>query len=246
MDKEDRMKNPTVAKLMSRPVVALSPRDTIHAAAARLSQHRISGAPVVDNGKLVGVVTEADLMMAGLPPATIDKSRSPTMTLLGLFLRGKVAPTDENAMVETVMTKDVVTVAPNASIWDAASTMRRRGVKRLPVVDEDDRVVGVVSRADLVAALARTDDELRDDIRDAISIFDPSSVKDVVIDIDRGRATLTGATDRESTKRLALHLAARVPGIVEVVDRLEFEFDDNKEIPRPKDPWAVGSLVKHG
>lgn len=234
----------SVADVMTHESVSLSPSDTLHEAAALLAQNNISGAPVVENGTVVGIVSEADLMRAAIPPAKVDKPRSSTMTLLGLLLRGQVARPSEDATISSVMTEDVITVAPTASIWDAASTMARRGVKRLPVVDKEGKLVGIVSRADLVGAMARTDDELREDVREAISIAGEDSVKGVEVEVQRGRATLTGATDRKTTKEIALKLAAQVPGILEVVDRLEFESDDTREIPRQKDPWAVGPLVK--
>lgn len=234
-----------VADVMTHETVSLSPTDTVHEAASRLAQHDISGAPVVENGKVIGIVSEADLMRAAIPPAKVDKPRSSTMTLLGLFLRGQGTEPSDDATVASIMTEDVVTVLPSASIWDAASTMEKRGVKRLPVIDKDGELVGIVSRADLVGAMARTDDELRKDVLEAIAIAGDESVKDVEVEVDTGTATLRGATDRKSTIDVVLKLAAQVPGILEVVDRLEFESDDTGEIPRrQKDPWAIGPLVK--
>jgi CBS domain-containing protein len=238
------MKKRTVADIMTRETVTLSPTDTVHEAAARLAQHRISGAPVVDQGELVGILSEADLMHAAIPPASIEKTRSTTMAVLGLFLRGQATVPGEDATVGSVMTDDVVTIGPTTSIWDAAAVMERRRLKRLPVVDDEGDLIGIISRADLVAAMARTDEELREDVLDAISIAGEESVKDVDVEINQGSATLTGTADRKTTKDLALKLAAQVPGILEVVDRLAFEADDTKEIPRQKDPWAVGPLVK--
>lgn len=234
----------SVADVMTTETVALSPSDTLHEAAMLLAQRNISGAPVVQDGAVVGIVSEADLMRAAIPPAKVDKPRSSTMTLLGLFLRGQVSQPSDDATIASVMTDDVVTVTPTASIWEAASTMESRDVKRLPVVDKTGALVGIVSRADLVGAMARTDEELRADVREAMSIAGEESVAGVEIEVERGTATLTGATDRKSTKSIALKLASQVPGILEVVDRLEFESDDSGEIPRQKDPWAIGPLVK--
>lgn len=234
----------SVVEVMTDKPIALSPNDTLHEAAALLAEHHISGAPVVDNGSVVGIVSEADLMRAAIAPAKVDRPRSSTMTLLGLLLRGQVNQPSHDARVASVMTDDVVTVAPSATIWDAASMMEQRGVKRLPVVDKDGQLAGIVSRGDLVGAMARTDEELRDDVREAMSIAGEESVSGVEVEVERGTATLTGATDRKSTKSIALKLAAQVPGILEVVDRLDFHSDDSEDIPRQKDPWAVGPLVK--
>ena len=229
----------TVADVMTHEAVVLSPTDTIHDAAARLGQHGISGAPVVENGRVIGVLSEADLMRAAIPPAKVDRPRSSTMALLGLFLRGQGIQPSDDATVASVMTEDVITVPPTASIWDAASTMQKRDVKRLPVIDKEGDLVGIVSRADLVGSMARTDDELRKDILDAITVTGEDSVKDVEVEVDTGRATLRGTTDRKTTKAIALKLASQVPGIVEVEDRLEFDRDDTRAIPRRRDPNLV-------
>lgn len=229
----------TVADVMTHETVALSPTNTIHEAAGRLGQHNISGAPVVENGKVIGIVSEADLMRAAIPPAKVDKPRSSTMALLGLFLRGQGIQPSDDATVASIMTEDVVTVPPTASIWDAASTMEDQDVKRLPVIDKDGALVGIVSRADLVASMARTDAELREDVLEAIAVAGEETVKDVEVEVDRGRATLHGVADRKTTKSLALKLAAQVPGIVEVQDRLGFERDETKNFPGRKDPNLV-------
>lgn len=224
---------------MTHETVALSPTDTIHEAAARLAQHNISGAPVVENGRVIGVVSEADLIRAAIPPAKVDKPRSSTMALLGLFLRGQGIQPSDDATVASVMTEDVVAAPPTASIWDAASTMQKRDVKRLPVIDREGALVGIVSRADLVGSMARTDDELREDVLEAIAVTGEESVKEIEVEVDSGRATLRGTAGRKTTKTIALTLAAQVPGIVEVKDRLEFDWDDTKAIPRHKDPNLV-------
>lgn len=238
------MRKGTVAAVMTREPVTVSPTETIHAAAARLAEYRISGAPVVDEGKLVGIVSEADLVRAAFPAAAIDRPRSPARTILGLFLRGRAAGLPEDATVASVMTEDVVITAPAASLSEAAAVMDHRGLKRLPVVDYGGHLVGIVSRADLVAAIARTDEELRDDVLGAIARAGEESVEDVEVQVRQGTATLSGTADRRSTKDLALKLAARVPGVLEMVDRVDFESDDTNDIPRQKDPWAIGPLVK--
>ena len=234
----------TVAGVMTRDPVTVSPGEQIHTAAGRLARYEISGAPVVDEGRLVGVVSEADLVGAAFPPAAIERPGSPAATVLGLFLRGRAAGLPEDATVASVMTEDVVSTAPSASLLEAAAVMQRRGLKRLPVVDYAGHLVGIVSRSDLVAAIARTEEELLDDVLDAIALAGEESVEDVEVEIRQGTATLSGTADRRSTKDVALKLAARVPGVLEVVDRLDFESDDTKDVPRQKDPWAIGPLVK--
>lgn len=234
----------SVAAAMTRDPVTIAPDETIHAAAGKLARYEISGAPVVDRGRLVGVVSEADLLREAFPPAAINKPGSAPRTLLGVFLRGRAPGLPDEATVASVMTENVVTIVPSASLSEAAATMNRRGFKRLPVVDYADHLVGIISRADLVAAIARTDEELHDDVLEAIALAGEESVDDVEVHVRQGTATLSGTVDRRSTKDVALKLAARVPGVLEVVDRLDFESDDTRGVPRQKDPWAIGPLVK--
>ena len=237
------MKIKKVEAIMTSLVVKLYPEDTIHEAAMRLAQNDISGAPVVSAGKVVGIVSEADLMRAAIPPAKVDRGHS-TMSLLGSLLRGQVQQPLADSKVRSVMSEFVVTVAPSASIWEAAQVMDRHGVKRLPVTDEDGTLLGIISRADLVAVMARSDDELRKDVLSAIATLGDDPTKGIRVQVENGVAALRGRADRKTTRDLTVKLAANVPGIIEVLDRLEFEWDDTKTAPRLKDPWAVGPLVK--
>jgi CBS domain-containing protein len=152
------MNDVKVADVMTHLVVTLRPQDTIEEAARRLLYNRISGAPVVEGGRLVGVVSEADLMRAYAPPArsgTPFIATEPLMLLLeGTSLR---SPRDET--VGGVMTVAAISVSPAATVWEAASLVDRHGVRRLPVVDDDGFVVGVLARSDLVRAMTRYDRE---------------------------------------------------------------------------------------
>lgn len=234
----------TVADVMTTDPVTVTTDDTIHAAAARLADYRISGAPVVDEGKLVGIITEADLIRAAFPPATIDRGGS-LRSLLAQLLRGRVAHLAEDATVESVMTDRVKTVGPRTTVSDAAATMDGTGLRRLPVIDEEGNLIGIVSRADLVATIARTDEELRADVLDALMLAGEESVEEINAEVHAGVVTLRGTADRKTTKQVALNLAAEVPGVIDVIDRLEFRSDDTIDLPRQKDPWANGPLVKH-
>lgn len=133
-----------VRDVMTNLVVTVRPEDLVEQVAKRLVSNRISGAPVVEGGRLVGIVTEVDLVKAywasgrrvTLMPSPSRQPR-PTST------------------VGDVMTKSVVSIKPQASISEAASLIDRYGVRRLPVVDEAGFVIGVVARADLVRCMAQ-------------------------------------------------------------------------------------------
>ena len=147
------MKEIEVQDVMTTEVVIVSPEDSIQEAARRLAGNRISGMPVVTGRLVVGIVSESDLIAALTPLAERERG----MTLLD-FVMWTREPTDrshEPAVVDDVMSKVVATIAPTATMWEAAAAMHRRGVKRLPVTDNEGRLIGIVSRADLVRAIAQ-------------------------------------------------------------------------------------------
>jgi CBS domain-containing protein len=127
------------------------------------------------------------------------------------------------------MSAPAVTVQPGTSLTGAAKVMDDERVKRLPVVDERDRLLGIVSRADLLRVFARPDPEIAGDVVDEVLgrtlWVDPGRVQVTVRD---GVVTLDGQADRRSTADLAVKLTQGVPGVVEVVDRLGFDFDDRE------------------
>ena len=92
---------------------------------------------------------------------------------------------------------------------------------------------------------ARTDEELRTAVLNALALAGEENVENVTVYVEDGTVTLRGTADRKTTKQVALRLAADVLGVVDVIDRLDYEFDDTTEIPRQKDPWAIGPLVKY-
>lgn len=154
------MNEVTVKDVMTHLVVTLRPSDTITDAAKRLLSNWISGAPVVDGGQLVGIVSEADLMKAFTPPPRRGVSVAP-YPLMFLLLRGTPRHEARYSSVSDVMTKNVVTIKPNDSIWEAASLIDRYGVRRLPVIEDEGYVVGIVTRSDLVRCMARSHEERR-------------------------------------------------------------------------------------
>ena len=147
-----------VKDVMTNLVVTVRPQDTIQEAARQLLNNRISGAPVVEQGRLVGVISEADLVAAYAPPA---RSGSYFVATDSMFsLRGTGGGGKHRTRVADVMTKDVVSISRDTSVWKAVSLIDRRSVRRLPVVDSDGYVVGVLARSDLVRAMARSDEDV--------------------------------------------------------------------------------------
>lgn len=224
-----------VEEVMTNLVVTLRPEESVHEAAQRLTQNQISGAPVVEAGKVVGMISEADLVHAVLPPKKVDRGLS---VLDMLYVMGTAKPHGHNhgLTVGEVMATYVIGISPQDSVWTAADRMERRGVKRLPVIDDEGYLMGIISRADVVKAVARNDADLADDVRDAIGVLGEETIDDLDVEVEEGVATISGMADRRSTHDLAIKLAARIPGVLEVVDELEFRFrDELGSIPSRED-----------
>ena len=149
-----------VKDVMTRLVVTLRSQDTIDHAARQLLSNRISGAPVVEAGRLIGVLSESDLVKAF---TTVRRNGVPATPypLIFLLLRGAPHHEASYSSVADVMTKNVVTIGPGDSIWEAASRIDRYGIRRLPVVDGDEFLIGIVARSDLVRYMARSFEKKR-------------------------------------------------------------------------------------
>lgn len=246
------MNKQRVRDVMTNLVVMVYPEDPIQEAASRLVRNGISGAPVVKDGKVLGVISEVDIARALVGPAHVDRGLQ-TADVLSLILRTVPASHKHTRTAADVMSSPVITIGPDESLFKAAQLLDRRGIKRLPVVDDEGYLVGILSRGDLVRAMTRSDADIGSDVVEAIAILGEENFEDLCIDVDGGVVTLSGIADRWSTRNIAVDIASRVPGVSEVVDRLDFARDDShlKPVPNPsgsdgldRDPWAVGALFK--
>lgn len=140
--------------IMTAPVISAAPDTPVRKIAALLLEHRISAVPVVEDGAVVGIVSEGDLLHRHeIGTDGADRARSWWLRLLGSdpSIEGYVRSHARYA--RDVMTREVVSVAPDAPIAEIASLLEAHGVKRVPVL-RDGRLVGIVSRANLIQALA--------------------------------------------------------------------------------------------
>ncbi len=226
-----------VAEVMTRGVISIAPTDSMRKAAQLMLQYDMSGFPVTDRGRLVGIVTEGDFLRR----AEIGAERTRTRWIELLTDPGQLAEDYAHAhgrKVGEVMTREVVTVAEDASLEDVVRLMERHRVKRLPVV-RGDAMVGIVSRANLLhafvvaspsAANAPVSDAA---IRDALMAtldkepWAPQGAVNVVV--ENGIVDFDGII-RDERQRVALRIAAEnLPGVKAVRDhRLKL------------DPGAVG------
>jgi CBS-domain-containing membrane protein len=215
-----------VATVMTTDVVTVGPGTVYKEVVERLRDHRVSAVPVVDaERRVIGVVSEADLLLKEERP---DRPRGGPL----------VHPHGDAARAEArnaaaLMTSPAVTVGPEATLTEAARLMHRRHVKRLPVVDAEGRLVGIVSRADLIQVFLRSDDsiatEVREDVlRHALAV-DPETV---TIGVEDGVVRLHGQVETKSLTSMAARLVRAVEGVVAVENRLSWKLDDTAfEVP---------------
>ncbi len=186
-----------------------------------LTQHRISGVPVLKMGREVaGMVTETDLLAA-----EDEKSRRARMasSVDGRRLHHKRPHVSLTA--GTLMTAPAITIGPDATIPAAARLMNTHHIRRLPVVDKDGKLVGIVSRRDLLSVFLRPDADITHDVRqvlDEIPVADPN---DVIVAVHHGVVTLTGTVPADGHHHdllpLTLHMIWDIDGVVDVVNHLD-------------------------
>src|SRR6187401_1163667 len=215
----------TVRDVMSRSVVSVHRRTPLREVAQALIDNRVSGVPVVDvDGAVVGVVSEADLLVKQQGAGAIR--HRPLTRLFGESRESRAQILKVGALnADEAMTAPAITITSDRSIHEAAAIMTAKHVNRLPVVDEG-RLVGIVSRADLVRAYVRSDDELAATIRQEVLLkilwLDPELFTVVVKD---GVASISGRVERRSTAEMVERSVRMVPGVVEVRAAVSWSMD---------------------
>ena len=201
---------------------------------ARLARHQISAVPVVNHDQWVlGVVSEADLLLKEeLPEPDRDVPRRWTKRA-----RQDRAKTTAS-VARDLMTVAVVSIAPEATVAEAARRMRTAGVKRLPVVERGGRLVGIVSRGDLLKVFDRSDADIRREIIEDVIVgefmLDPSRF---FLHVDDGVVALQGRVERRSLLPYLVRAVQGVEGVVRVEDRLAYDLDDRDADRLMAYPW---------
>lgn len=200
-----------VRELMTAEVVSVKPDASLREAAAKLVQHRVSGVPVLGrNGEVVGILSEADVIAR----ASGGTSQGGPLSWL---IDPEIADRKMSAkVVHDAMSTPALTIAPTRPVHEAARKMITEGVNRLPVV-EDGRLVGILTRADIVRAFTRDDTELACEIRDDILRrtfwVEPGCV---TVTVDDGFVRLVGEVETEADTEMLPIFVSRVPGVVGV------------------------------
>lgn len=151
-----------VKDVMNPDVVFCKPDDTVREAAKVLKENNVSGIPVLEDGRLAGIVSEGDLLeLLVIPekgglwlPSPFEVIEVPIREILSWEETKKMLSDVGSTKVEEIMTKDVHTISSEASVEEASELMVRRRINRLPVM-ENNRVVGIITRGDIIKGLAK-------------------------------------------------------------------------------------------
>ncbi len=230
-----------VKDVMSASVLTVSPETSLRDVAVMLIEHRFSGIPVVDaDGAVVGVVSEADILLKEREPA-----EEPDDSLMGrlMHLGHGEEPADPKLAARTAgeaMTSPAVVTRPEALVSQAAALMLDSRVNRLPVVDdgkvsgpiEGGKLVGIVTRADLVRAFARPDEEISTEMEELVKYQTGLwnlTAGALTCAVKSGEVTLGGEVDVAYQAEFLVDRAARTPGVVAVTSNLTWRFEENEE-----------------
>jgi len=206
--------NATVRDVMTRRVVSVREDASFKEMADMLRRTRISAFPVIDkSNRVIGVVSEADLLVKEAVQAT-------GTSIVAALRHIREEDKAQGVTAGDLMTRPAITISPDAPVPEAARIMYDRRVKRLPVVNAAGHLLGIVSRADVLAVFNRPDEETRDEILHrvlpAAAVSKPAEFEVTVRD---GIVTISGPAQSEQTARNLLDAARHVQGVVAVRDR---------------------------
>ena len=212
----------TVENVMTRDVVCVN-KDTGYKDMVKLlAARRVSAMPVVDDGRhVLGVVSEADLLLKQEKPAR------PGIRLLSTRRRRRERAKAMATVAAALMSQPPITISTQATLTEAARRLHTEGVKRLPVVDAVGRLVGIISRVDLLKMFLRSDEALHREIVEDIILGDllmgPNRFD---VHVEDGVVVLQGRCERRSLIPTVVRAVADVEGVVRVENRLGYDVDD--------------------
>jgi CBS domain-containing protein len=218
----------TVSDVMTSHVHVAGPLAPFKLLVRLIEENRVSAIPIVDQrGVPIGIVSESDLLL--------KERRSELETsndLLHLNKRRRERAKAAATVASEVMTTPPITVALDTSLGEAARHMQEKNVRRLVVVDQRGRIAGIVSRSDLLQVFLRTDKDLRDEIVSSLIPAILLTQDDAVgVAVSWNIVTLSGEVDRKSDADLLTRATRELDGVVGVVDRLSYRWDDTGSAP---------------
>lgn len=217
-----------VRDIMTQKVFTATRDMPLRLVATRMLEYGISGMPVVDGDRVVGVISETDILFK-------ERSAPDRHGLVDWLVHYGEDPPAAKLSARTVgeaMTTPAVTIGRGKLVADAAELMLNLRIDRLPVVEAGE-LVGIVTRADLVRAFTRPDEEIEREIREDVILktlwVAPSRVKVRVLD---GRVTLEGRVDNEGVAEQIVTWVEKVPGVVEIDPKLTWPREKASRLER--------------
>lgn len=216
----------TVADVMTRNVHIAGPETPFKLLVRLIEENRVSAIPIVDQlGTPIGIVSESDLLLKERR-AEFERMQD----LMHIRRRSAQRAKAEAVVASELMTSPPITVPATATLADAARLMQECNVRRLVVVDARGRISGIVSRSDILQVFLRTDEDLRREISDRlIPALLPDVPEGLRVTVLLNVVTISGEVDRRSDTRILVRMAGDVDGVVSVVNRLTYRWDDSAE-----------------
>jgi CBS domain-containing protein len=219
-----------VQDVMTRDVVAVQAATPFKRIAELIVERKVSAVPVLDaDGVLIGLVSEADLITRIEFPAGRRHA-----SFMDALRHGDELARSEATVAAERMTAWPSTIRPDAALAEAARRMLHAVVKRLLVVDADNRLIGIVTRSDLLKVVLRADEGIRAEVLDdALGRRMAMEASRFTVEVRDGRVTLHGQLERRSQMGLAEDLVLAVPGVTGVENLMSWELDDTRLTPPP-------------
>ncbi|WP_329273292.1 CBS domain-containing protein [Streptomyces pseudovenezuelae] len=200
-----------VSDVMTRTVVALARKSTFKDIVRTMQRWKVSAMPVLEGGsRVIGVVSEADL----LPKEEFrdgDPDRYTQLRRLADLVKAGAVTAEE------LMTAPALTVPAYATLGQAARIMALHKVKRLPVVDDEGGLQGIVSRSDLLKVFLRDDEDIAEEIRrEIVAPLFPAPLDPIRVEVHDGVVTLTGTIADTGLVPVTTRLVRAVEGVVDV------------------------------
>jgi len=198
--------------IMGTPVITVTAATTVKAAATLLASNGYTTLPVLDaDERLIGVVTEADIVRDRFPRDPRYYCTDEAGLLGGQILGAEDAPRVPAATVGEVMTSPAISVGARTDVVDLVTAMRDGGVRAMPIV-EGSRVVGVVTRRDLLRTLGRDDRKIATDVRHRLDIY--GGPDRWTVEVCDGAVSIHDTFDNAADRHAATVLAEAVRGVV--------------------------------
>jgi predicted transcriptional regulator len=212
-----------VVDVMTRNVLSVAPDTSVREAALMMIDNRISGLPVVEDDIVVGVISEADYVAK-------DSTRTWVSHVLFGHEDGMLTGIER---VEELMSRHPITVSATATVKEAARLMTRNDVNRLPVIDHG-RLIGLVTRSDLIRAYVHHDEEIAGDVKHMLAVL-PDPMSNIQVNVAGGVVVLTGEVDTSAEARLVGRIAQGVEGVASVDNQIGFEVTTEEA----QDRWSA-------